>query len=245
MKLADGLGVASIALGAPMLAAPTRLPGWIGIESDAKAAALTVLVGLRELAGAFTILGMRHRRIGAVARAAGDTMDLVLLGRAFASRRLSTPRLAAAIGAVAGIYAADLYAAIQLSRAEGVGVADGSASHGTGMTEHVETGGPTAVTICRAEAEVREAFGRYPWTALEASGAESRGEVRFLPAPGERGTEVHVSVTDRAAHTGQELRRFKALLETGVEPRSDKTPESHSPVRQILQRPGQPVGGGI
>jgi uncharacterized membrane protein len=38
-------------------------------------------------------------------------------------------------------------------------------------------------------------------------------------------------------------RRFKALFETGVEVLSDKTPEPFSARRQILQRPGQPVGG--
>jgi hypothetical protein len=56
---------------------------------------------------------------------------------------------------------------------------------------------------------------------------------------------VHVSASGGAARTSEELRRFKALLETGVETRSDKTPESHSAIRQILQRPAQPVGGGV
>jgi hypothetical protein len=37
-----------------------------------------------------------------------------------------------------------------------------------------------------------------------------------------------------------QMRRFKALVETGVQVRSDKTPESFSSGRQIFQRAGQP-----
>jgi uncharacterized membrane protein len=39
-----------------------------------------------------------------------------------------------------------------------------------------------------------------------------------------------------------ELRRFKALVETGVEPRSEKSPGGHSTLRQMLQRSAQPLG---
>jgi hypothetical protein len=34
-------------------------------------------------------------------------------------------------------------------------------------------------------------------------------------------------------------------VETGVEARSDKTPEGYSAIRQILQRPAQPVEGAL
>jgi hypothetical protein len=242
-KLADGLGWASVALGVPMLAAPTRFPRWIGIESDGKAAALTAFVGARELSATYTINGMRHRRVGAWARVGGDTMDLFLLGRSFLTRRQNTPRLLGAIGFVAGIYAADIYTAIQLSRAEGVGTRDGSTSHGVGMTDDTDADIRTAVTILRSEDEVRSAFADFDWAAFDPSNAESRGEVRFTPAPGERGTELHVTVNGRGSRVSDELRRFKARLETGVESRSDKTPEAFSAFRQILQRPAQPVEG--
>jgi hypothetical protein len=245
IKLADGLGWASVALGVPMLTAPTRFPSWIGIESDGKAAAVTAFVGVRELSATFTINGMRHRRIGAWARVGGDTMDLVLLGRSFLTRRRSTPRLLGAIAFVAGIYVADIYTAIQLSRAEGVGMTDGSTSHGVGMTDETDTDVRTAITILKSEDEVRSAFADFGWTGFDPSKAETRGEVRITSAPGERGTELHVTVNGRASRVNDELRRFKALLETGVEPRSEKTPEGFSSFRQILQRPGQPVGGAV
>ena len=183
IKLADGLGWASAALGVPMLIAPTRFPRWIGIKSDRKAVALTAFVGVRELSATFTINGMRHRRVGAWARVGGDTMDLFLLGRSFLTRRQSTPRLLGAIGFVAGIYAADIYTAIQLSRAEGVGMRDGSTSHGVGMTDETDTDVRTAVTILRSEDEVRSAFADFGWAGFDPSTAESRGEVRFTPRP--------------------------------------------------------------
>jgi hypothetical protein len=244
IKLADGLGWASVALGVPMLVAPTRFARLIGIESDGKAAALTAFVGVRELTATFTINGMRHRRVGAWARVGGDTMDLVLLGLSFRSRRQSTPRLLGAIGLVAGIYAADIYTAIELSRAEGVGMTDGSTSHGVGMTDERDTDVRAAVTILRSEDEVRGAFADFDWAGFDPSTAETRGELRFTRAPGDRGTELHVTVNGRASRVNDELRRFKALLETGVQPRSDKTPEGFSAFRQILQRPARPGRGG-
>ena len=243
VELADGLGWASAALALPMLTAPTRFPRWIGIESDGKAAMLTALVGVRELSATFTINGVRHRRIGAWARVGGDTIDLSLLGLSFLTRRRNTPRLLGAIGFVVGIYAADIYAAIQLGRAEGVGISDGSSSHGVGMTDGTDTRVGTAVTILRPEDEVRSAFADFEWAEFDPSVAEARGEVRFSRAPGERGTELHVTVNGRGSRVNEDLRRFKARLETGVEPRSDKTPESFSALRQILQRPAQPAGG--
>jgi hypothetical protein len=244
IKLADGLGWASVALGAPMLTAPTRFPRWIGIESDGKAAALTGFVGVRELSATFTINGMRHRRIGAWARVAGDTMDLFLLGRSFFTRRRNTPRLLGAIGFVAGIYIADLYTAIQLSRAEGVGISDGSSSHGVGMTDETDTHDVrTAATILKSEDEVRSAFADFGWAGFDPATAELQGDVRFKRAPGERGTELHVTVNGQSSSVNDELRRFKALVETGVEPRSDKTPEGFSAFRQILQRPARPKRG--
>jgi hypothetical protein len=48
-----------------------------------------------------------------------------------------------------------------------------------------------------------------------------------------------VTINDRGVN--DELRRFKARLETGVEPRSDKTPKGFSAIRQLLQRPAQPA----
>jgi hypothetical protein len=54
-----------------------------------------------------------------------------------------------------------------------------------------------------------------------------------------------VTVNGRGSGVNDEPRRFKARLETGVEPRSDKTPEGLSAFRQILQRPAQSAGGAV
>jgi hypothetical protein len=83
--------------------------------------------------------------------------------------------------------------------------------------------------------------------------------VDFKPAPGDRGTEIHVDLSRSAPGgklgelvlqlTGREplakvkddLRRFKALAETGVIPRSDGVPEGELAERKLKQRPAQPL----
>lgn len=261
VRLADGLGAASAALGAPMVLAPRRLLQAAGIHSDGNAKAVLTAVGVREFAATATILGMRHRRVGAWSRVVGDTMDLTLLGVAFRTRRDDTPRLIGAIALIATIFATDLFTALKLNQAEGVGVPDGSTSHGAGAS-HETGGGParvrSAVTVLASEEEMRAAFHEFPWSEFDARSLEASGRARFVRAPGGRGTELHLDydppVTGgRTAIIGlklagrspdqkinDQLRQFKALIETGVQVRSDKTPESFSSGRQIFQRAGQP-----
>ena len=84
-------------------------------------------------------------------------------------------------------------------------------------------------------------------------------EATFKKAPGDRGTEIHVTVDDSArggkigeivgkvtgsdplAKAKDELRRFKARIETGVVPVSDGSPEGELAERKLKQRPAQPV----
>jgi hypothetical protein len=264
IRVADGLGAASAALGAPMLFAPRRLLRAIGVRDDAQAVATVMGVGAREFLATVTILGMRHRRVGAWSRVGGDTIDLTLLGIAWRNRRCDATKLLGAIAAVTGILAADLYTAIQLNRAEGTHLRDGADSHGVGV-QHETGGSParvrTAITVGASLDEVRSAFLAFEWSAFDPAALHDAGELRFAPAPGDRGTEVHLdydpsvpggSVGALALKlTGQapdqkindELRRFKALVETGVEVRSEKSPEGPSALRQMVQRPAQPVGG--
>jgi hypothetical protein len=261
IRLADGLGVASAALGTPMLLAPRRLLREAGIRSDGKATAVVAAVGVREFLATGTILGMRHRRVGAWSRVAGDMIDLALLGAAFRTRRKDTARLAGAIALIATILATDLYAAIALSRAEGVGVPDGSRSSGAGAAHggagH-DAGVRTAITALASESELREAFREFPWSAFDARALEGSGRAWFRSAPGDRGTELHIICKPRGRLGGavlkllgrsseqrinDELRQFKSLVETGVEVRSEKTPAPYSSRRQIFQRPAQPTNG--
>jgi hypothetical protein len=89
-------------------------------------------------------------------------------------------------------------------------------------------------------------------------GSDGAG-VQFRAAPGDRGTEVHVDLggsdgggnltglvhklggSAPAAKVKDELRRFKALVETGVVPRSDGAPEGELAERKLKQRPAQPL----
>jgi hypothetical protein len=85
-------------------------------------------------------------------------------------------------------------------------------------------------------------------------------EVTFSPAPGDRGTEIHISLAGAEKSSGpiaqvsqkftasgtrakamDELRRFKQLIETGVIARSEGSPEGERVERKLKQRPAQPV----
>jgi uncharacterized membrane protein len=87
----------------------------------------------------------------------------------------------------------------------------------------------------------------------------SDAAVDFREAPGDRGTEIHVDLggsatgstlgelvrklsgSEPSAKVKDDLRRFKALVETGVIPRSDGAPEGERAERKLKQRPAQPL----
>lgn len=248
-----------------MVLTPRRFLRAIGVRPDPDAVGWTIAVGVREHVATLNIVAMRQRRIGVWSRVAGDTMDLVLLARAYRHKRSDGTRLIAAAGLVGGIMVADLVTAVLLTRAEGSHVRAGSGSAGEGA-EHDAADAPgrvtTAVTIRRPAEEVRRAFRDFDWTAFNRADVEASGGVRFTPAPGDRGTEVQVdqdphvrggalgeaagSLLGRAPdqRIEDELRRFKALMETGVVVRSATSPEGPSSTRQILHKrqPAQPLG---
>jgi uncharacterized membrane protein len=100
---------------------------------------------------------------------------------------------------------------------------------------------------------------RMSWRSTEGASVPNAGTVRWVRAPGGRGTEVHVELSyDPPAGAagaavaklfGEEpdqqlrddLRRFKQLVETGEIARSDSTPEGVR-ARRSMSRPAQPVG---
>ena len=250
-----------------MLLVPRRFLRAIGVSDDGKAVAWTLGVGAREHLATLNIIANRQRRIGMWSRVAGDTMDLVLLLQAYRHKRRDAGRLRGAIGFVGGVLALDAYTAIALSRADRVHVRDGEDSTGVGA-QHDEGGGPTrvrtAITVFRDDDEVRREFRAFPWRAFDAAELEGAGQVRFVPAPGARGTEVHVDHEPpvRAGAAGavvaklvgkapdqdinDDLRRFKTRVETGVLAQSETSPEGPSARRQIWHKrqPAQPLGGG-
>jgi uncharacterized membrane protein len=100
------------------------------------------------------------------------------------------------------------------------------------------------------------------WRSAEDAAVRTSGFVRFSDAPGGRGTEVRVELgyrppggiigTATARLSGEhpdqqvrdDLRRFKQVMETGEVVRSDGSPEGVHAIRQLRQRPAQPVTTG-
>jgi uncharacterized membrane protein len=113
--LGKALGVASFALGAPLLAVPGRVARAIGLDDTPGTRAVARGVGVREFAAGAGILAQRRPVPGLWARVAGDGMDLALLANALRSRSKSR-KVAVALGAVAGIAAVDVVAATRTSR---------------------------------------------------------------------------------------------------------------------------------
>lgn len=118
-RLAKALGVASVALGTPLVATPGRVTRFVGLADTPATRAVTRGLGVRELAAAAAILPRSRPLPGVWSRVAGDGMDLALLGVALrADRRLAANRrrLTAATAVVAGIAALDAVGALRLGR---------------------------------------------------------------------------------------------------------------------------------
>jgi uncharacterized membrane protein len=117
--------------------------------------------------------------------------------------------------------------------------------------------GRTAITVYRSREDVERFWASpdYRPEYVDATGAA----VTFKPAPGDRGTEIHVDL-DRETPQGKlgeivqkmtgalplakvkdDLRRFKQHVETGVIPRSEGSPEGELAERKMKQRPAQPL----
>lgn len=106
------------------------------------------------------------------------------------------------------------------------------------------------ITVLGAPDEVERRWNHADWP--EGSG------VVFTRAPGDRGTEVRVDLSevggdrlagavkkaagaDPVAKAKDGLRHFKQVFETGEIARSDGAPEGESSKRKLKQRPAQPV----
>jgi len=107
------------------------------------------------------------------------------------------------------------------------------------------------------DAEIREdlAGELIAWRSVDGSQIANTGRVRFVDAPGDRGTEVHVELAykpplgaigatfaqllgeEPAQQASDDLRRFKQIVETGRVPWSEATVED----RKVKQHPAQPT----
>jgi uncharacterized membrane protein len=87
------------------------------------------------------------------------------------------------------------------------------------------------------------------WRSLPGSKFQSRGQVSFEPAPGNRGTIVRFDTTIESGGRGRigrlfgkvkfqkDLHRFKQLLETGTIPTTEGQPAGpRSAVGRLLQK---------
>jgi uncharacterized membrane protein len=100
------------------------------------------------------------------------------------------------------------------------------------------------------------------WRSAAGARVRNSGSVSFTDAPGGRGTEVRVELRFDppggmigaafarllGEHPDQQvrddLRRFKQVMETGEVVRSEGSPEGVHAIRQLRQRPAQPVMSG-
>ncbi|MFG1889344.1 SRPBCC family protein [Micromonospora sp. NPDC049051] len=100
------------------------------------------------------------------------------------------------------------------------------------------------------------------WRSMPGTRVPNAGRVRFVPAPGDRGTEVRVRLRyappagalgravaklfgeEPEQQVRDDLRRFKQVVETGEVVRSEGSPDGTSVRQQVMQRPAQPVPTG-
>jgi uncharacterized membrane protein len=299
--IARSLGWASLALGVPQITTPGRFAQSIGARDDIESRAWTLLVGVRELAAAAGILALGQPRPKGWlwTRVAGDVMDLTLLVNALRSKREHAGRLMAAAGAVIGITAADVIAAMRMSQKPELTAEPGPMRARAAITVrkpreeiyrfwhdfqslpsfmahldsvqakadgrfHWKATAPAGRTV-EWDAEIVEDRPNelIAWRSLPGAGVANSGSVRFVPAPGDRGTEIHLNLeyAPPAGAVGaviamlfgeepqqqvmDDLRRFKQIAETGVIARSEGTPEGTMTRRLVRQRPAQPVEGSI
>lgn len=287
-KLVRALGGASAALGIPPLLAPAGVAAAIGVGDAPRQRLAVTAVGIRELVAAAGLLGWRSPA-WLWARVGGDAVDLGLLGRALKNHDgRGLARTATATALVAGITAVDLYAATTRSRRRAVALTAAttvsvSPRDAYGLwrrledlpsfmahLDEVRATGPTT-SHWRASAPFGRAVEwdahitddvpgeRIAWRSADGAAVGNQGEVRFVPAPGGRGTEVHVRLRyavpggrlgeaaaryfgeDPRQQLDDDLRRFKQVAETGEVVRSEGAPGGKRARREFPQHPARPL----
>jgi len=239
--LAVTLGWFSLGLGTLQVIAPRLMCKLVGASGKGRSGTLMRLFGLRELASGAGILTQARPTGFLWSRVGGDALDVMALGVVAARNRKL--RTALALANVAAVAVPDVYESLFLARKRGEPVA--------GMLVR------KAVTINLPPDEVEQAWQaeRELRTKVEEAGAFAS----VTAAPGGRGSELAVELVssppagelgglaqkltgnDLPTQLADDLRRFKQRLETGAIVRSDSTPEGHTLVGHLKQRPAQPV----
>lgn len=233
--LAKGLGWFSVGLGLAQLAMPDRVAELAGIEPTPDNMRLMRTMGMRELTSGVGILTQPVPDKWLWGRVVGDVLDLAMLGVAMGRSDGDRGKTLGATLAVLGVTGLDLLAAKQLThKREEMEVDD------------VDIGAQTLfriITIKAHPANVEKDWNEFVWSQ---GGDESReATVTFAPAPGGRGTEIRAELTytpkagkigsaiQKMAHKspgqmlGQDLKRFKMMVETGEVVKSDASIHKH------------------
>jgi uncharacterized membrane protein len=251
--LGRGLGLFSIGLGLAELATPSKVARLIGVDHCGAVSPALRAFGAREILTGLGLLANPQGAMGPWARVFGDLLDIAFLSWALSSKSLDRSRTVASIAAVAGVAALDAYAGVRRQRmmlgepvrqaitinkqpdelyaiwrnfeqlprfmtwVESVQDLGGGRSHWKVKT-------PAGGSI-EYDAEIVEDIPghRIAWRSLPGASVPNRGQVTFIAAPGDRGTEVTVAMqvaaplgkTIASAEAKGDLRRLKQVLETG------------------------------
>jgi len=201
--VAKSLGVLGIGTGALEALAPELVAELLGVKKSRNVTTGLRGNGLREIATAIGLLSGKAPARWMWTRAGGSVLALGLLADALSSRRARRDRLWLSIGAVAGLALVEGLTAYTL-RDRSPEAVD-------------ETKSSRSVTIRRDRSEVEGA-----WAAFVNSEKLLATSVRFEPAPGDRGIELHAThARGQGMALESQLRRFKQQMETGEVVHSD------------------------
>jgi uncharacterized membrane protein len=289
--LTRGLGWLSAGLGVPPLVAPGWFGRALGVGNAPRHRAADAFLGVRELVTAAGLLRSGNPAFlwARVAGDLMDLTMLGTALKNHDGR--GRERTVAATAAVAGLAIVDVYAAVTRSRQKtemeltaAVTVSKSAQEvyeqwrqletlpAFMAHLEEVRATGP-GTTHWRAsapfgrgvewDAEITsEVPGeRIAWRSVGRADVPNEGEVQFRPAPGARGTEVHLAMRywipggklgeaiaryfgeDPHQQIDDDLRRFKQIIETGEVVRSEGAPGGKRARREFPQHPARPLAG--
>lgn len=233
--LAAGLGWFSVGLGLAQLAMPERVARIAGIEPTEGNVRLMRTFGMRELTSGVGILTQPVPDKWLWSRVVGDVLDLAMLGVALGNEENDRGRTLGATLAVLGVTGLDILAAREMRHKRDVMEVD-----------DVQIGAQTIFRIITIKAHPANVENDWNEFVSTMGGDESRrATVTFAPAPGGRGTEIRAELTytpkagkigtamQKMTHKspgqmlGQDLKRFKMMIETGEIVKSDASIHKH------------------
>jgi uncharacterized membrane protein len=218
-----GLGWFSLGLGIAELVAPGPLARLIGVPDRPATRWVLRALGLRELGAGLGLLSQPRRAGWLWGRVAGDVVDLSLLGATLLSPRANRLRTGATLTAVLGVTALDAWAGQKalargdepvrrsitirkpasevyatwrdltnlpkfMSQLEAVEVVDARRSRWRAR-------GPAGASLTWDAEIVDDRPGELiGWRTSEGELLRHEGQVRFVPAPDGKSTEVHVCI---------------------------------------------------